>query len=136
MPRQDKVLVVPICKERTFLTKAQTAGNEAVYRLAAGPAEAIGPYMEKLRVAWEGMEFSTNFSAKVRMSYSVTGTNWSTPVDILSTQSADGQTIGSFYSTDTEFGPKLRFELVCWNGSGSAVESAKISANLEIVLRS
>ena len=136
MPKQDKVLIVQLCSQRTFLTRAQTSGNDAVYKLPAGLAEGIGPYMEQLRVTWEGMEFSTNFRAKVQMSYSVTGKTWSTPVDILSTQSGDGQTLGSFYTTETEFGPKLRFDLVCWNDTGSAVESGKVTASLEIVLRS
>ena len=136
MPKSDKVIIVPLTEERTFLTKGQTSGNEAIYVVAAGVAERIGPFMEKLRIVWEGTEFSTNMSAKVRMAYSVTGCTWSSPVTLLSDQVADGQAIGAYYSTEANFGPRLRFEIVCWNATGSAIESGTITAFAEIVLRS
>ena len=129
-------VLIPLCTNKTFTTLGQTSGNEAVYICPAGRANTIGPLASQLRIHWEGSELTTQFRTKVQMSWSISGKTWSTPVELLSTRSADGQVISTSYSTTSEFGPLWRFEMLCWNGSGSNIESGIITAVLEVTLKS
>jgi hypothetical protein len=90
---------------------------------------------QSLRIHWSGEGFTTNFQAKIDMDWSVAGRIYSTPVDLISAQVADGQTIGTDVSTRGSLGLNPRIAIAVKNGAGAAQESGLITAYLEIILQ-
>jgi len=101
-----------------------------------GPIAKAGPMIEQMRVHFEGKDLSANFRVKYSMAWSLSKKTWSTDFDVLSEQSADGQVIGSYYTTATNFGLLLRGYLKVYNSTGAAIESGRVTAVLEVQFKS
>jgi len=133
-----KVLLTTLCEKRTFATIGQVSPNSVIAWLDIGPIERMGPMVEKFRVHWAGEGFTNYFQARVIMQWSTTGEIWNPAPEaqLIAYQNADGEVIGSYYTTDSNFGLRLRMGMECENESGSLVESGSITAVLETVLKS
>lgn len=92
--------------------------------------------IEKLRIHWQGEDFTADFLAKVFLRWSVTGQEWSDPVYLLPEQDSSGQSISTYYTNDANFGLQLRIGIAVANGTAGNVQVGKITAYLEIVLKS
>jgi hypothetical protein len=130
-----KVLIIPLAIRQVMTTAASTSTN--VYHLVDDPQlRAVGPMTYRMRVHWFAEWCTTNFQGKVSMQFSVTGQTWSTPVTLLSAQTGDGQVIGAWYSTDANFGLNLQVSIDVANSSGTAIENGRVTAYLEVELKS
>ena len=129
-----KVILIPLLIEELLQTKGD-ANNVKRY-VDVGPVSRLGPMIEKMRVHWEGTDFTANFVGEVDTEWSVSGQTWSPNFQLLGNQTSDGQTIGAYYTTDTNFGLNLRFTVECRNATGTAVEAGIVTAWLEVVLKS
>lgn len=133
MPRS---LVVTLCMDELY----KTAGDDdpTVAELYDIPElRHIGPMMKQIRVHYVCEGATANFRAKVSMSWSVLGRTWDTPVEIMANVTGSNTgTIGSWYTTDSEFGLLTRFFIEVSNSTGTAIESGRITVILEIDLKS
>lgn len=130
-----KVVVVPLCIDELFRTSGTTTFVETVCDLPE-LAEA-GPMIKQVRVHWVCEPATANFSGKVQLQWSALRRVWSDPVDLISAQTGiKAQTIGAWYPTDSSFGLNLQVTIAVANSSGTAVESGRLSAFLEIEFKS
>jgi hypothetical protein len=131
-----KVLLVVLCQDELFRTDGTGTWLPTVYE----PAElrTLGPMIKQLRVHYVAeAATSSNFRARVTLAWSVLARSWSTPDPILATTAGTQTgTIGSWYTTDGNFGLFLRGSVEVSNASGAALESARLTVILEIELKS
>lgn len=133
-----KALVVALCVDETFRTDGTQVFLASVLDLPE--LEASGPMIKQLRVHWVCDPASTNFSGKVQMQWSAMKRSWSTAVDLITAQTGvKTQVMGAWYTAeehDEDFGLHLQFLISVANSAGSAQESGRVSAFLEIEFKS
>lgn len=127
-----KVLVVPLLPGKRLFTHGQTQTVE----IDVGSLEKMGPMIEKMRVHFDGADYSANFQARFLFRWSVAGRIWSSDVEILANQTSEGQVIGSWYTNDTTLGLNMKYFLEYSNTTGTAAEWGRVAAWLEVVLKS
>lgn len=96
-----------------------------------------GPMINRMRVHWVSEAASTYFTGKVQIQWSAIGRTWSTPQDLISAQTGtQTQVIGNWFTNDAHFGLHLQFLLVVANSQGTAMESGRVTAFLEVEFKS
>ncbi|MFH1464908.1 MAG: hypothetical protein ABIO70_11040 [Pseudomonadota bacterium] len=102
------------------------------YRPVSDILVDVGPRMEGLTCHYKLADATANFKVKLRATWSIDGLNWEVfSGDIMSEVTADSQGVGTEYTTKTDFGRRIRFELgTCDNG---AVEHGIV--NVAVALR-
>jgi len=130
-----KVLLFVLADDMPLQTDGAQVYRTVVVRAPADLAR-LGPFIEKVRVHWVGSNFSTNFQARVISEYSVNGEIWSAPSEILPGQLADGQVVGNYFTTDNQFSLNMRYSIQTQNEAGTSIETGRVTAVLEVVLKS
>ena len=129
-----RVVLVMLCDDQLFRTAADGTSVPTVFDIPE--VRSLGALTKQVRVHYVCEGASTNFRAKVGMSWSVLGKSWDTPVEILANQT--GTTTGvmsDWYGTSTEIGLLLRFQIEPSNASGAAIESGRVTVIVEIELK-
>lgn len=131
-----RVVLVTLCEDALMKT---TAGGTTVAEVYEIPeVRQLGALTKQVRVHYYCEGASTNFQAKVGMAWSMSGRGWDTAVELLSNQVGSSATSGvmsSWYSTTSEIGLLLRFQIEASNASGTAIESGRVTVIVEIELK-
>lgn len=133
-----KVLLVQIADNVTLTTDG-TASDR--YRLcdneAAMGIQDCGPIVNSIRPLNKSDNRTPNLRWYVVVQGSLDNKTWSTPVALHSYVSANGQVVQPDYTNlDNLAWPYLRFSLACSNASGTARETADVSAWLVLTMKS
>jgi hypothetical protein len=131
-----KVVLIELCRDLLVTTDGSTTFRRLL--LDVPELRDLVVRAASMRVHWMGEGFTANFEAKLDMDWSVTGELRSTPVDLIAAQNTAGaaQAIGSELSARANFGLHPRVAIASRNEAGSAIESGRITAILELVLLS
>ncbi|OGV82536.1 MAG: hypothetical protein A3K19_17215 [Lentisphaerae bacterium RIFOXYB12_FULL_65_16] len=127
-----KVIVFPLVDNKPLHTQGLTRVEE----LDVAHIAKMGPMIEQMRIQFEGVDFSAEFEVSFFFKYSVTGHLWSSEKELLAAQTADGQTMSAWYTSDQHFGMNLKFFMRYGNTAGVADEDGRVTAYLEVVLKS
>lgn len=130
--QNKKVIVVPFLTGKRLFTGGQVKTEE----IDVGNLEKMGPMIEKVRVQFDGADFTTNFQVRFLFKWSVSGRIYSTDIEILPNQTSEGQVIGAWYDTGSNFGLNMKYYVEYSNETGTANETGRVSAWLEVVLKS
>ncbi|MFH1466205.1 MAG: hypothetical protein ABIO70_17605 [Pseudomonadota bacterium] len=72
----------------------------------------VGPRMEGLTCHYKLADATANFKFQLRGTWSVDGMNWETfSSDLMIEATSDSQVVETEYTTKTDFGRRIRFEL-------------------------
>ena len=130
-----KAAVVPVCADQLFRSDGTTNGLATIVSLPE--LAECGPMISRIRVHWVVEGGSTNFSGKVQLQWSAIGRTWSTPFDLITAQVGNQpQVIGAWTNTDVNFGLHLQFLVTVANSSGTALETGRVTAFLEVEFKS
>jgi hypothetical protein len=98
--------------------------------------EHLGLEIESIRALVVLKNKSTNFAVAVHLAGSILGRSWSTPAAIQTDVTANGETVGSDFTTSTAFCfPNLKALVGVKNTSGGARETGSVSAWLVVTLK-
>lgn len=134
--RLPKVLLVPIAQDQLFQTDGTTVYVATLFEEFSAVWTCLGRQVRAIRVHWSGEAFTANFKTRVVISWSVLGQVWSSPIVILPEQTGNGQTISAPFADSAELGILERVAIEVANVAGAAIESGRITAVLELELRS
>lgn len=130
-----KIIMYVLCQDELYKTDGTTTYLQDIYDI--DELRELGPMIEQIRVHYVCEGASTNFVAKVTLMWSVLGKTWSTSADILTAQtSTNTGTISFAMTTTTQFGVLMRYAVEIKNASGALTESGRVTAILEIQLKS
>lgn len=132
---QPKIIMYVLCQDELYKTDGTTTYLQDIYDI--DELRELGPMIEQIRVHYVCESGSTNFMAKVTLMWSVLGKTWSTSADILTGQTGTNTgTISSAMTTTTQFGVLMRYAVEIKNSTGAAIETGRVTAILEIQLKS
>lgn len=130
-----KVLLVTLCTDHLIKTTGSGTYTDDVFELPA--LNNLGPMVKRIRVHLNVESATTNFRSRVGFAWSMLGRVWSTPSNLIVDVVGDTtSTIGTWFEDETKFGLHLRASGGASNNSGSAIESGRVTAILEIELKS
>lgn len=130
-----KIIMRVLCQDELYKTDGTTTYLQDIFDV--DELRELGPMIEQIRVHYVCEGASANFVAKVTLMWSVLGKTWSTSADILTAQtSTNTGTISSAMVTTTQFGVLMRYAVEIKNASGAAIETGRVTAILEIQLKS
>lgn len=135
LPRVNgqKTILVTLINDRLFHTNVLPHVEE----IELGDLATLGPMINRWRIHWEGVDFTQYFKAKIGWVWSVTGRIWSTPeTDFLDWETQSRQIIGPWKSDTSLFGLNHRVFLHYQNIQDQTDQSGRITAVLEIELKS
>lgn len=136
---QQKVLVVELFAD--LFQQTDGTVNYTYTELDVPEVQDLGPRIESLYV----MHITRNRTVlvgaghawNVFATWSISGRTWSTPVALMADVTANGEALGSVYSTHTGYGGRvLKFLTGCKNSTAGARENAQTSAWVAITLKS
>jgi len=130
-----KVLLFVLADDEPLTTDGLTTWRSVIIK-SPPPLNRLGPFIEALKVHWYGTGFTNSFEARVVSEFSTTGELWAAPVQILPPETTDSQLISAPYTTETQFGLNMRVSIQTKNGTAGNVESGRVTAILEVVLKS
>lgn len=122
----SKVRVVP------FVYKAllQSDGSQT-YRhieLELPEIEEWGPHLEAIIVHTETESRTANHDWKMVLWFSIDGKNWNGPHDIFNAVTTAGQVIQPAFTSGDKLGLKIKLALAVRSSTGTALDSAIVSA--------
>lgn len=129
-----KTVIIWLCVDELFRTDGTVSYIADVRDVPE--LRKIGPMISRLRVHHQSDAAPADFRAQVGLMWSVTGQIWSTPVVIYAAQAGSGQWIGSWYSTDANFGLNLRASIDVSNVAANPPVSGRLTIALEVELKS
>lgn len=128
--RVAPVILVELCLDRQFTTP----GTSTFVAYQTGPViTGIGPQIEDIVIHAIGRNFTANFAYKVTAEYSYNGKAWTAfSTDVLPVQSASGNKIGAAFTTRTNFGLQIRFQIEVTDSGASEVGELSITAAIRL----
>lgn len=130
-----KSIIRVICQDELYKSDGTMTYVQDIYDIPE--LRELGPMISRIRVHYVCEGATTNFTAKVTLMWSVLGKTWSTSADILTAQTGNNTgTISSAMTTTTQFGILMRYAVEVKNSTGAAIESGRVTAILEIELKS
>ena len=131
----SKIITRVLCQDELYKTDGTTTFLQDIFDI--DELRELGPLIEQIRVHYVCEAGTTNFVAKVTLMWSVLGKTWSTSADILTAQTGTNTgTISAAMVTTTQFGILMRYAVEIKNSTGAAIESGRVTAILEIQLKS
>ena len=116
-----------------FRQPVQSSGSNSEWRyyeidISKHGVDRLGPFTKELVVHSNTEEVTSFVEWKVVLWWSTDGLVWSSPVDLITAVSANGQSIHAPFTDGAKLGIHLRMGIACKNSSGTAIESAVVTA--------